>query len=110
MKVFVAQENDKFDYSAAEQFGDLVFLTQHEYRSYSSPANGKIRDEIFDGLSEITPEDYLLLTGNPITMSYAFHIAACYLHDQGCSSVKILRWNSATLGYTIVDFPLHYHD
>lgn len=108
MTIYVVQENPKFDYSGAEEFGDLKFLVSTEYRAYSnSKANDQIRADIVQGLVGFRGDDYLLLTGNPITMAYAFHVAASNLAAQGVNHILLLRWDNMQHSYVKVNFPTH---
>lgn len=76
-KVYVVQENNHIDYSDAERFGDLVFLTASELKAVpGSLMNDKILDSIDSGLKGFSSGDYLVLTGNPAAIGYAFHRVA----------------------------------
>lgn len=105
MTVYVVQENSAFDYSRAEEYGDLEFLTLKELRTYGeSLTNSEIQHDIVLGLANFKPDDYLILTGNPITMSFAFHIAVSNLGTQGAQHIKLLRWDRIQHQYKIVKF------
>lgn len=98
-KVFVVQENLRADYSDAERFGEVVFMTVDEFK----PINGSLRnqivkDEIKSSLDKFTPEDFLVLTGNPTMIGYAFHHAAGAVADKG-GVLNILQWDKITNGY-----------
>lgn len=100
-KVYVVQENPRMDYSPAEAYGDVVFMTADEYR----PVAGSIRNQ--DIISDVQrhmatfdpAEDWLIMTGNPIMMGYAFHLAIA----RG-SGVKCLQWDRISHGYREVKF------
>lgn len=105
MKVYVVQENIKFDYSGAEEFGELVFLTKNEFRPHNnSRVNDGIIEEILTGLVPFNESDYLLLTGNPITMAYAFHAVVTCLKRRGVPFINLLRWDNLQHRYISIKF------
>lgn len=88
-KVYVVQENNYVDYSDAERFGELVFLTNSELKPVSgSLINEQITDLIDKKLERFTESDYLVLTGNPAAIGYAFHRAAL-----AAPTVNVLLWD-----------------
>lgn len=92
-RVFVVQENGRADYSDAERFGELVFMTVDEFKPVAgSLRNENIKDEIRSHLSSFDDSDYLVLTGNPIMIGYAFHYAVRSLGGAG-TTVNILKWD-----------------
>lgn len=100
-KVFVTQENPSIDYSDAERFGDVVFLSFREYSGLKNSISDKeIRAEIKSKLSNYNPlTDYLLFTGSPVLIGYAFHVA---MNNAG--SVNVLRWRSRSERYEVINF------
>lgn len=73
-RVFITQENRLRDYSDAEQYGEIQFLTSKEFSPHrNSKQNIDIINEIKDGLKDWTPEDYILICGHPITASIVLH-------------------------------------
>jgi hypothetical protein len=99
-KVYIVQEQDRFDYSPAEKFGELHFLTIHEYSTNkNSPKNDMIKDDMIRGLREYRPGvDYLVLTGSPILMCLGFHYANMHGNVH-----KILKWDNQAYEYKIVN-------
>lgn len=89
-KVWVVQENPRMDYSPAEQFGQVQFMTADEYRSMAtSLKNREILADIERCVQRMDPlEDWVVLTGNPITMGYVFHLV---LAQWG--QVRCLQWD-----------------
>ena len=73
-RVFITQENRLRDYSDAEQYGEIQFLTSKEFSPHkNSKQNIDIINEIKDGLKDWTPDDYILICGHPITASLVLH-------------------------------------
>lgn len=103
-RVYVVQENQNLDYTDAERFGEVVFLTNMEYRPMASSKNNvDLLNQIDDGLSKFDPEqDYVILTGNPITLGYAFHRLLSNVGDG--TPVAILRWVPQDGRYKPVQF------
>lgn len=76
----------KFDLSPAENYGRLEYLlppTASPFRVVP------LIKELHDRLREYTPDDYLLLVGNPVLIGCAAAIAAEY----GDGSVRFLQWS-----------------
>lgn len=75
--VFVVQENPNLNYTPAEKFGEVIFLTAAEFSpSKNSLRNVGIVKSIHDKLAEFDPDrDFLLLSGNPLMMCYAYGVA-----------------------------------
>lgn len=88
-RVYVVQENNYVDYSDAERFGEVIFMTHSELRPMAgSLGNEQIVERIDFHLKDFCAEDYLVLTGNPATIGYAFHRAA-----QRSDIVNVLLWD-----------------
>lgn len=111
-KVFVVQENPGLDYTDAERFGDIQFITNLEYSGVSgSLNNADILADIDRAISKFDPsKDYLLMTGNPITIGYAFHktmvkAAEAAGGDYGSRpAINLLRWDGFSRSYHAVRF------
>lgn len=86
----------KFDYSPAEEFGELQFLLNDQARPF---VLAPIITELQQKLQGFGPDDYLLLTGNPTLLGIAFAIAADY--NDGC--VKVLQWHGKSFSYTPIE-------
>lgn len=105
--VFVVQENPHLDYSDAERFGEVEFITNIEF----SPIKGSLNNErvltdIRHAMAKFDPHrDYLLMTGNPISIGYAFHLAIRHSY-LGTTRVplNLLRWDGITRRYQHVTF------
>lgn len=95
-KVFCTQEG-MHDYTDAEQYGRLTFLTASELNNVrDGPHNEQIMREIRGHLREFEPEhDYLLVAGSPYIACAAF----LYLGNRGHTSVRVLRWSNQNRKY-----------
>lgn len=106
-KVFVVQENPHLDYTDAERFGEVEFVTNVEYSSMQNSLNNinVIRD-VQRAMSRFDPRrDYILLTGNPVTIGYTFHLALmATARETNNASVRCLRWDGITRQYQSIDF------
>ena len=103
-KVFVTQENQLFDYSALDQFGEVKFVTLYDFStSATSLYNLDLMFRIKSAMSNYNPdEDYLVPSGSPLIT------AACMAHlvRRGVNRVEVLRWSNRDRTYqkVIMDF------
>ncbi len=88
-----------FDFSLAGTFGQLVFLLGNEH-SHEKPREAVAA--LQQGLQYFTPEDHLLLVGNPCLIGWATAVAA-YRTD---GRVSMLIYRKATRQYEVVESPL----
>lgn len=91
-KVYVTQERD-FDFSPAEQFGELVFMTANDFWNIKkSRHNDDLVNELDRHLKEYKPADgdYLLLAGSTMVIATVFMLLGRY----GYKNVSILRWSN----------------
>jgi len=104
-KVIVAQENRHLDYTDAERFGEVVFATNIEFSPMPKSLNNKtMLQDLQLGFKDFDPEnDYLLMSGNPITMGYAFFLAYWACLEKG-KPLNILKWDNAAGRYQPVIF------
>lgn len=99
--VYVVQENPRINYMPAEEFGEVRFLTADEYSpSQHSIRNKHILEQVMGGLSKFNPQtDYLVLSGNPIMMGFAFSLIM-----QKHGFLRVLHYHSADRKYVEVPF------
>jgi len=99
-KVYVTQENHRLNYSDAERYGEVVFITNFEYSpNVNSKRNMSIQNDICDTLVHYnSEEDFFLLSGDPIIMVLAFyHIAT---KDGNASNrIRLLKWDNQDRSY-----------
>ncbi len=101
--VFIVQEQHRLNYGDAERFGHVEFITRFEY----SPIGTSIRnsDIVVDArkaIERFNPDkDYLLLTGNLITVGYVFALA---LAKSPSKSLRLLQWDREQGKYKPVVF------
>lgn len=85
---------ERFDTAPAEEFGDVVFLLSPSAAPFNPES---IIKELSEKLSMFTPDDYLLLVGNPILIGLASAIAA-----DVAGTVNFLQWSGKEQGYLAV--------
>lgn len=90
-KVFVTQENPNFNYTKAEEFGDLVFVTTGDISTnINSLLSQKVLNEISVKLDIFDPVcDYILLSGSPSVSAAVFLM----LGNEGYRSLNLLKWS-----------------
>lgn len=98
-KVYVTQEVPSVDYTAATEFGDLVFVTGFNDRLSSHPSslnNATVLADIEDRLRGFGPNDYLVCTGAPA------HMALCgaVLGDR---LKQLLVWDNREMRYFTIN-------
>jgi hypothetical protein len=99
-KVFVTQYDHKLRFEDAEHFGEVVFLTQKEYRPAPCPAsaNDIVVHDLVKGMSEYVPgRDYIVVTGSAIPNL----IVGSILSKFNDATHRILKWNNRTKGYEL---------
>lgn len=94
--VWIAQEQRQFDYSPAEKFGEVKFMSMHEYSKLSSGGrNDQLLAELRKAAAEFNPDtDYLVLTGSPTLMGVVAHMVLSQ-HP----TIRTLVWNNQTREY-----------
>ena len=100
-KVYVVKENPRLNYLDAERFGDVVFITDKDYTPMkNSICNQEIIKTIENYMSRFDPDkDFLLLTGGPVLIGYAFHLA---LNKKGY--LQVLQWDNLQQVYIPIPF------
>lgn len=98
-RVFVVQEG-AHDYSAAEEFGELQFLSSAEITSTDiqvSERNRGIIDEMRRRLraSYIPGNDYVLLTGSPVAIAWVVMLLATF----DAPFHRVLKWDAQQRAY-----------
>lgn len=91
-------EKVPFDFTPAEDYGELVFLLPPA----AIPSNPEaICAELHRKLKDITPNDFIVLTGNPCFIGWVVAIAAMY-----CNRVSLLQWSGRAKRYVWIKSPL----
>ena len=101
-KVFVVQEQHTLDYSQAEEWGEVEFLTAREYKPLrKSLLNEEIHDEVRRKLGRgFDPQsDWLVLTGNPTMIGWAMIVAADVAKHYGHDTLGVLQFDKVRGGY-----------
>lgn len=93
-KVYALQDNEKYDFTKAEAFGEIVFCAGSRdintvYSIQRSPANQEVIHRMYKSLREFKTGDYLIISGNPILIGMAIEYL---LAKKG--SVTLLKWDN----------------
>jgi len=84
--VWVVQEGNN-DYSSAEDYGTVQFVTKGDYRSMAGEQNSLVHHDIKKFKSLYIPgEDYLILAGNPMVTALTIMSLTPGRH-------KFLKWD-----------------
>lgn len=104
-QVFVLQEMQGHDYSAAESYGKLVFIGTRDINSrfpiMGTPGNKEVVLNMFATLNGFEDDDYVVISGNPVIVSLALH----YLITIRNMIVRLLKWDNRALGYCVLEYP-----
>lgn len=102
-KVYVTQET-AFDFTTAEAYGEVEFLTHRDLSSVrSSITNTHTLREINQKLKSIDFDaDYLVITGSPYIAAAVFML----IGRKGIKKVNILRWDNRDRKYTPMEIAL----
>lgn len=74
------------DYSMAEKYGEITYLTESSYNRFST---GKMFRSFKNGLKDSNPEDFLLISGLTIMSSIA-----CSMFAAKHKRLNLLLYNS----------------
>lgn len=96
-KVYVTQEVSTANYTPADEWGDVVFLSVAEISNVpNSLHNRKLIAAIRDRMGTYDPEtDYIAPSGSPIITGIVFAIAR-----EKSAVFNVLKWNSRDQSYT----------
>jgi len=102
-RVFVTQENQGIDYTPAEKFGEVVFLTRHEpSQMANSLRNADIKRELETKLRDFDPySDFVCPSGSPAVVGLAFFILSRLpqFMSRQHQPLRILRWSNRDKTY-----------
>lgn len=98
-KVFITHEQNRFDYSPAEVFGELVTVSERMYSfTPGNTINAGVIKRISDFASKFDAnEDYVLPSGSAV-MSSMFFVR---LAASGIRIIRLLIWNNNESTYNI---------
>ena len=97
MTVYVTQENPSFDYSPAEEYGDVVFVSKDDY---STMPNSLLNDDVSAGIRKRLMQfkhdtDYVVPSGSPVVSAAVFMA----LGKHG-APIRVLKWVGRNSKYT----------
>lgn len=93
-RVFVVHESMNMNYSDAERFGEVRFVTNREW----NPRRGSLsNDQTFEAIDRCLEEfdlrtDYVVFNGPPVIIGYAFHRLMATPRFRGFD-LKVLTWD-----------------
>lgn len=99
-QVFVTQENQGLDYTPAEEYGEVRFITRKEWSPIKgSLMNQEIMREVKFALNDFKPEeDFLVVSGSPTIAALVF----LHLGQKRYENIKLLRWSNRDHIYQLV--------
>lgn len=107
-RVFVTQETN-FDFSGAEAWGPVQFLTKDDFHNAKgSLVNEALMRQLRLGLSDFDPErDHVVIAGSPYVAAAVFMILGEAHHKR----IKVLRWDNRDLVYRsmCIDMEANYN-
>lgn len=97
-KVFVVQEGP-FDYTSAEDYGELVFCS---YKELTPTRGGQYNESIIQGIKKamanyVAGYDYILLSGSPVAIAHC--LAAAFAAKRG--EHLLLKWDNQKNAYML---------
>lgn len=108
-RVFVTQENSQLNYTNAEAFGEVVFLTSQEVSPIpSSLVNAEIMAEMARKLHDFDFDtDFIAPSGSPVVSGMAFLILGGMAKADRPRKVCVLRWSNRDRVYQPITIDLH---
>lgn len=96
--VWVTQERQGFNYTDAEKFGEIEFVTSREYTlPMNSPGNAGIKVAIITAAAKFNPDtDYLLLSGSPVIAGV---LIGNIIKKHDPKVIRVLKWNKRDNDY-----------
>lgn len=88
-RVYVVQEQPKYDIAVARKFGEIVVILPPSSHS-SSFSYDYLVTTIFEKLQEIEPGDFLLLIGDPVCIGLVTAAASQLLGTR--VPINFLKW------------------
>ena len=113
-RVFVTQESSQLNYSHAEEFGEVVFLTRDEVSPVpGSLVNTAICEELGRKLADFDfDNDFLAPSGSPVVSGLAFlalgrRIELMHENDVPPRKLCVLRWSNRDRVYQPISITLN---
>lgn len=99
-RVFITQENPALNYAAAESYGDIEFLTRHDWSPVKQSLNNEqLVLDLRHKLKKFNPdEDYIVSSGSPVIAAVAF-----MLLREKTDRFRMLRWSNRDHVYYELD-------
>ena len=103
MTVYVTNEQSRFNYLPAQQFGELEFVTSRVYSFNNQSVNVDVLEGVTKMAKDFNPNtDFLLPSGSAISTGLCFAALAL----KGHSRIPVLVWSSNDACYVagVVNF------
>jgi len=99
-KIYVTSEMP-FDFTGAERFGEIAFLTNSDLNNIRGSLHNEqlIRNLRYALRNFVEEQDYVLITGSPYVAAVVFMI----LGARGVKMLRLLRWSNRDRVYA----PMH---
>lgn len=116
-RVFVTQENGQLNYSRAEDFGQVVFLTRDDVSPIpGSLTNSALMEELAKKLADFDfDHDFIAPSGSPTVCGLAFFELGMQVghaksvetaHERAPKNLRVLRWSNRDRVYQPVTISL----
>tara|TARA_Y100000034_G_C6789923_1_gene353601 strand:- start:93 stop:398 length:306 start_codon:yes stop_codon:yes gene_type:complete len=92
-KVFLTKEDPRLNFSPALSFGEIKVLVTRDCPVHASSAG--FTNAIKNKLKDFSDEDYLLCSGDPVTIGIAVYYAAFFNRNR----VNLLKWDNMQKQY-----------
>ena len=96
-RVFITQEMPQLNYTAAEEYGSIEFLTRNDWSPIAASLNNEqlLRD-IRSKLADYNPEhDHVVVSGSPVVAAVVFMVLARITRR-----VSVLKYSNRDQRYT----------
>lgn len=105
-KVFVTQYTKRINFTEAANYGEVVFLTDQEFRPMPHPngVNKEVVDEIKRNMSLYVPGvDFIMTTGSALPNV----VVGMILGRMPGATHKFLKWSNRMEGYEMFELTLN---
>jgi hypothetical protein len=95
-RVFVSQDDGRFDLSDARRYGEVVTIFRKDlYADDAADEMPGVMQRAYDALADFKSDDYLCLVGSPVYTAVCSYV----LGDKGITPVRLLRFDRVEQAY-----------
>lgn len=104
-KVWVTQERFGFNYTDAERFGEIDFVTSRDYTlPMNAPGNLTIRTALASASKKFDPDtDSILISGSPVIAGV---LIGKIIAEHDPRTLRIVKWDNRDNEYNIMNVEL----